>query len=115
MSRATGWRIVSSYIRQNWPVYLTGVSLVAAGSFFAALVPRLVGRITDRLQHGSITTQEMAGFVGLLCLIGVVRVGSGWSGRVIVHRKGRYLTYRLRRQLFEKWGSLSPAYYHRHS
>lgn len=115
MNRTTGWRIVGSYIRQNWPVYLTGISLVAAGSFFAALVPRLVGRITDRLQHGSITTREMAGFVGLLCLIGVVRVATGWSGRVIVHRKGRYLTYRLRRQLFEKWGSLSPAYYHRHS
>ncbi len=111
----SGWRIVGSYIRHNWPVYLVGVGLVAAGSLFAALVPRLVGRITDRLQHGSITTREMTGFVGLICLIGVVRVVSGWGGRIMVHRKGRFLTYHLRRQLFRKWGSLSPAYYHRHS
>src|SRR6185369_4824503 len=115
MRERSAWHIVGTYIRQNWPVYLIGVGLVAAGSFFAALVPRLVGRITDRLQHGSITMGEMAGFVGLICLIGVVRVASGWGGRIMVHRKGRYLTYQLRRQLFKKWGSLSPAYYHRHS
>jgi ATP-binding cassette subfamily B protein len=115
MNHASGWRIVGSYVRQNWPVYLVGTGLVALASLLAALVPRLIGRITDRLQHGGITTREMAVFVGLICLIGVVRVAAGWSGRIIVHRRGRILTYRLRKQLFEKWSTLSPAYYHRHS
>src|SRR5512137_2359471 len=107
--------IVGSYIRQHWFVYLTGIALVAAGSLLAALVPRLVGQVTDRLQHGAITGQEMAGYVGLLCLVGATRVAAGWSGRIMVHRKGRVLTYRLRRQLLEKWSTLSPDYYHRHS
>ena len=111
----TGWRIVRSYIRQHWFVYVAGIALVAAGSLLAALVPRLVGQVTDRLQHGAISAGEMAGYVGLLCLVGATRVAAGWSGRIMVHRKGRVLTYRLRRQLLEKWSTLSPDYYHRHS
>ena len=89
--------------------------MVAGGSLFAAQIPRLIGRVTDSLRDGTLGTSEMAGYVGLIILIGVVRVGTGWGGRVIVHHKGRELTYNLRKQLFEKWGTLSPSYYHRHS
>jgi ATP-binding cassette, subfamily B, multidrug efflux pump len=108
-------RIVGSYLGRHWLVYLAGVALVTAGSLFAALLPRLLGRVTDRLQHGTLGIPEMAGCVGLICLLGVLRVASGWTGRIIVHRKGRILTYRLRRELLAKWGTLSPAYYQRHS
>jgi len=89
--------------------------MVAAGSLFATQIPRLIGSVTDSLRDGTLGTSEMAGYVGLIILIGVVRVGTGWGGRVIVHHKGRELTYNLRKQLFEKWGTLSPSYYHRHS
>jgi ATP-binding cassette subfamily B protein len=111
----TGWGIIRSYVRRHWLVYLAGVTMVATGSLFAALIPRLLGRVTDRLHHGTLGMADLAGYVGLIVLIGIVRVSTGWTGRILVHRKGRFLTYRLRRELFEKWGSLSPTYYHRHS
>ncbi|NMW19718.1 MAG: hypothetical protein HKK66_12010, partial [Chlorobiaceae bacterium] len=111
----SGLRIVGSHIRTHWFTYFAGISMVAAGSLFAAQIPRLIGRVTDSLRDGTLGTSEMAGYVGLIVLIGVVRVGTGWGGRVIVHHKGRELTYDLRKQLFEKWGTLSPSYYHRHS
>ena len=110
----SGLRIVGSHIRNHWLAYFAGISMVASGSLFAAQIPRLIGRVTDSLRNGTLGTSEMAGYVGLIILIGVVRVGTGWGGRVIVHHKGRELTYNLRKQLFEKWGTLSPSYYHRH-
>lgn len=111
----SGWHLVRSYMRRHWVVYLAGMSMVAAGSLFMALIPRLLGRFTDRLRQGDITLAEIAAVVGTLVLVSVLRVATGWAGRITVHRLGRVLTYRLRKELFEKWGTLSPSYYHRHS
>ncbi len=110
-----GLRIVVSYIRLHWLFYLVGISMVAGGSLLAAQIPRLLGSFTDSLRDGRLGSSEMAGYAGLIVLIGLVRVSTGWGGRVLVHHKGRQLTYQLRQQLFEKWGTLSPSYYHRHS
>lgn len=111
----SGINLVNAYIRQNKASYCLGMGLVATGSIFAAQIPRLLGRVTDSLRNGSPGVAEMAGYAGLIVLIGGVRVVAGWSGRVLVHHKGRVLTYRLRKDLFEKWGTLSPSYYHRNS
>ena len=115
MKQVSGWRIVSSYMRRHWLTYLAGMTMVASGSLLMALIPRLLGRFTDRLRAGQLTHSELAGVAGTLILISLARVVTGWVGRIMVHRKGRMLTYQLRRDLFEKWGTLSPAYFHRHS
>jgi len=115
MKQGSGWGIVGYYARRHWLAYLAGVIMVAAGSLFMALIPRLLGNFTDRLRAGHLTGSELAVVAGTLILISVVRVSTGWLGRIAIHRKGRMLTYQLRRELFEKWGSLSPSYYHRHS
>lgn len=111
----SGWGIVRTYLRRHWLVYLTGITLVAAGSLFMALIPRILGRFTDRLRQGSLSPEEIVTVVVTLIVISIARVATGWLGRITVHRKGRMLTYQLRSQLFSKWGTLSPGYYHRHS
>ena len=111
----SGLRIVGSYFRTNWVIYVFGIGMVAFGSLLAAQIPSVLGRVTDCLRDGKLGMSEMAGYVWLIVLIGVVRVATGWGGRVLVHHKGRELTYRLRKELFAKWGTLSPSYYHRHS
>ena len=111
----SGLRIVGSYFRTNWVIYLLGIAMVAAGSLLAAQIPSLLGRVTDSLRDGMLGMTEMTGYVSMIVLIGVLRVATGWGGRVLVHHKGRELTYRLRKELFAKWGTLSPSYYHRHS
>jgi len=111
----SGLRIVGSYFRTNWVIYLLGIAMVAAGSLLAAQIPSLLGRVTDSLRDGKLGMTEMTGYVSMIVLIGVLRVATGWGGRVLVHHKGRELTYRLRKELFAKWGTLSPSYYHRHS
>ena len=111
----SGLRIVGSYFRTNWVIYVFGIGMVAFGSLLAAQIPSVLGRVTDCLRDGKLGMSEMARYVWLIVLIGVVRVATGWGGRVLVHHKGRELTYRLRKELFAKWGTLSPSYYHRHS
>lgn len=111
----SGWHIVRSYIGRYWYVYLAGVSFTAASSFLAVKIPRLLGRFADTLQHGSLTLKGAAEIAGLIIIIGMVRVTLAWTGRMLVHGKGRILTYNLRRDLLQKWGTLSASYYHRHS
>ena len=110
-----GLRIVGLHVRKHWFIYFAGIGMVATASLLAAQIPRLLGIVTDGLRDGTLDTAKMAQYVGLIILIGIVRVATGWGGRVLVHHKGRELTYNLRKQLFEKWGTLSPSYYHRHS
>ncbi len=111
----SGLLVVGSYIRRNWVVYSVGISLVAVGSLVSAQIPRLLGRFTDSLRNGTLGASDISGYVWLIVTIGVARVSAGWCGRILVHRKGRQLTYRLRKELFDKWVTLSPSYYHRNS
>lgn len=111
----SGWHIVRSYIGRYWYVYLAGVSFTALSSFLAVKIPRQLGRFADTLQHGSLTLKGAGEIAGLIILIGVCRVILAWTGRMLVHGKGRILTYNLRRDLLQKWGTLSASYYHRHS
>lgn len=110
-----GRHIVRSYIGHNWTVYLAGVSLTAASSLLAVMIPRVLGSFADRLQHGTMNITATAGIAGVIIAIGLTRVTLAWTGRMLVHAKGRVLTYNLRRDLLKKWGTLSPAYYHQHS
>lgn len=111
----SNFRLVTSYIRQHWCVFLIGVIMVALASLLMAVIPRILGDITNKLQHGTLTMAEMARYIKIICAVGLLRVLTGWGGRILIHQKGRTLTYTLRRRLFEKWNSLSPAYFHRHS
>lgn len=111
----SGFRLITAYFRQHWFIYLTGTFMVALASLLMAVIPRILGDITNQLQRGTLGQPEMAHFIKIICAIGLLRVLTGWGGRLLIHQKGRILTYTLRRRLFEKWNTLSPAYYHRHS
>ncbi len=111
----SGWHIMRSYIYRNRLAYSVAVVIIATSSLLSVSIPRLLGRFADRLQHGSLNISETAGFAGLLILIGIGRVSAAWTGRTVSHRRGRILTYYLRRDLLRKWSALSPAYYHGHS
>jgi ATP-binding cassette, subfamily B, multidrug efflux pump len=108
----SGWDIVRTYIRQNRATYLIGTSLTAAASLLAVLVPWLLGRFADRLGKGNLSTTDAAVVSVLIAAICTIRIAIWWLGRIMIHRKGRMLTYLLRKRLFEKWNSLSPEYYH---
>ncbi len=111
----SGWGIIRSFFYENWIAYIIAVQLIAASSCLSVSIPWLVGRLTDRLQRGGLSIAEAAHFSVAIIVIVLVKMVMARSGRTTVQRKSRLLTYRLRRQLFQKWAVLSPAYYHRHS
>ncbi|GAM10284.1 putative multidrug resistance ABC transporter ATP-binding/permease protein YheI [Geobacter sp. OR-1] len=111
----SNFRLVTSYIRQHWFIFLSGIIMVALASLLMAVIPRILGDITNQLQRGTLSMAEMARYIKIICGVGLLRVLTGWGGRLLIHQRGRTLTYTLRRRLFEKWNSLSPAYFHRHS
>lgn len=113
--KSSGWRIVSSYLHRHSLVYSVAIAIIASSSLLAVQIPRQLGRFADQLQHGRLTVAGTAGFAAILILLGLGRVTAAWTGRTLSHRRGRILTYELRRDLLKKWTTLSPAYYHGHS
>jgi ATP-binding cassette subfamily B protein len=111
----SGWRIVSSYIRKHWLVYSVAITIIASSSLLAVQIPKQLGHFADKLQHGTLTVAGTTVFAGILVLLGIGRVTAAWTGRTLSHRRGRTLTYELRRDLLKKWTTLSPTYYHGHS
>jgi ATP-binding cassette subfamily B protein len=108
----SGWEIIRTYIRENRATYLTGVSLTATASLLAVTVPWLLGRFADRLGAGTLSAGDTLRFAAVIAVVSATRIVLWWLGRIMIHRKGRMLTYQLRKRLFEKWNSLSPEYYH---
>lgn len=108
----SGWGIVRTYIWQNRATYLTGISLTATASLLAVSVPWLLGRFADRLGKGAIRSEDAALFAVLIAAVCTIRILLWWLGRIMIHRKGRILTYELRKRLFAQWNNLSPEYYH---
>jgi len=108
---SSGWDIVRTYVRENRATYLIGVSLTAVASLLAVLVPWLLGRFADRLVKGTLVSNDVVLFSVVIITVCAVRVATWWLGGIMILRKGRILTYQLRKRLFEKWNSLSPEYY----
>lgn len=111
----SGLRIIASHTWRNPGTYAAGFGMVAASSLLTTWIPRLLGQVTDILRQGRPRLADIGAFAVAILLIGALRVFTGWAGRVLVHLKGRELAYRLRRELFDKWCTLSPSYYHRKS
>ena len=112
---SSGWALVLSYLKKHWWIYFIAVVLIIGSSRLAVWIPRLIGRFTDQLQKGTLGFHEAAHFGVLLVLVGFFRVITLWAGRIIINGHGRILVYNLRKQLLEKWSTLSRSYYHRHS
>jgi ATP-binding cassette subfamily B protein len=111
----SGWSIIRSYLYRHWFVYGVAITIIASSSLLAVMIPRQLGRFADLLQHGALTISGTAQFAAILILLGCGRVTAAWTGRTLSHRRGRILTYELRRDLLKKWTTLSPTYYHGHS
>ena len=92
-------------------LYLIGVSLTTVSSLLAVVVPWLLGRFADRFAKGTPDVHDVAVFVAIIAAVCAVRILTWWWGGIMILRKGRFLTYQLRRQLFKKWSDLSPEYY----
>ncbi|NTW57456.1 MAG: ABC transporter ATP-binding protein, partial [Chlorobiaceae bacterium] len=111
----SGFGIVTSHVRKNALVYSAGIGMVAGSSVLSAQIPRLLGVATDQLRSAKPELAEIGFIACMILFFGVLRVFTGWAGRVLVHMKGRELTYVLRKNMFEKWCAMKPAYYHHNS
>jgi ATP-binding cassette, subfamily B, multidrug efflux pump len=110
-----GWHILGDYLRKHAASYATAITLVALSSALAAIIPKLVGDLSDRFATGTLTLQSAKHTAFLVFLVGGARVVLGWQGRLITAQHGRRLTYDIRDALFRKWETLTPSYYHGHS
>jgi len=106
-----GWNIIYTYAREHWVTYLAGVLLMAGASLLAVLVPWLLGQFADKFAKETPDAKDVAVFAMIIAAVCAVRVLTWWMGGLLILRKGRFLTYELRRKLFKKWSDLPPVYF----
>ena len=114
-TQRNGWPILSRYIAEHPLAYATAVGSVALSSVLAAIIPLQVGHLADVYAAGSLTRQAAEWTAFWILLVGSVRVVFGWLGRFLTAQHGRRIIFHIREQLFQKWETLTPSYYHQHS
>ena len=113
--RPSGWPILGRYVLQHPWTYAIAVSSMALSSILAAVIPKQVGHLADVYNAGALTLRAAEWMAFWIFLVAGVRVTLGWLGRFLIAQHGRKLTFLIREELFKKWETLTPSYYHRHS
>jgi ATP-binding cassette subfamily B protein len=108
----SGWYLILDYFREHPFVYLFSTASIAGSSVLAVFIPRIVGSFADTFKNGLLTPSGAYHFGLLILITGIGRVSLGCIGRIISAQHGRIITYKIRNQLFKKWETLTPAYYH---
>jgi ATP-binding cassette subfamily B protein len=111
----SGWPILGRYIVDHPWAYVVAVLSIALSSVLAAIIPKLVGHLADTYNAGHLSLWAAERTALWILLVGSVRVTTGWLGRFLTAQHGRKITFSIREQLFSKWETLTPAYYHQHS
>jgi ATP-binding cassette subfamily B protein len=113
--RKSGWYLLWEYAREHPFIYFVAIASIGGSSILAVWIPRLIGQFTDTFKGGGLSLKGAERYALVILAVGIARVSFGWLGRVLAAQHGRIITYKVREKLFEKWESLSPAYYHGHS
>ena len=113
--RKSGWYLLWEYFREHPVIYFVAIASIAGSSVLAVFIPRIIGTFADSFNNGTLTVASAQRFGLWVLIVGLFRVTLGWLGRVLSAQHGRIIMYKVREALFQKWGTLSPSYYHGHS
>lgn len=104
--RNLGW-----FILQEKKSYLIGIAALLIIAVLRLYPPYAVGLVIDRISSQSLTTAQLAGWLGILGVISLVLYGLRYLWRIELFGAGARLTRSLRDRLFRHLARLSPAFY----
>lgn len=82
--------------------------------YMQLFIPRIIGKVTNGIQDGSITSQGilhlMWSLIGITVIMGLCRIG--W--RYCIIGSSRKIERDVRQEIFEKWVTLDNQYFNQH-
>ncbi|SIQ26185.1 ATP-binding cassette, subfamily B, multidrug efflux pump [Aeromonas sp. RU39B] len=104
-----GW-----FFREQWRCYVTAIVLLMMVAAMTAIPPKIVGQVVDGVTRGDLSTSQLAGWLALLLLLGVIIYVLRYIWRVTLFGAAYRLAFVLRNRLFEHFCAMSPDFYQRH-
>lgn len=104
-----GW-----FFREQWRRYVTAIVLLMMVAAMTAIPPKIVGQVVDGVTRGDLSTSQLAGWLALLLLLGVIIYVLRYIWRVTLFGAAYRLAFVLRNRLFEHFCAMSPDFYQRH-
>lgn len=107
-------RLIIDFIKENKYKYLLGIIFILIVDTLQLVFPKILGYITDDLQNGSITTQMILGYIGLILAVSFGMVVFRFLFRIYIFGTEKKLEYQLRKKLFNHLLTLSNRFYNTH-
>ncbi|MHB1419379.1 MAG: ABC transporter ATP-binding protein [Bacillota bacterium] len=101
------------FLKHKWR-YLVGIIWLVLTDLLQLVTPRLLGNFADEFQLGTLRTQSLLRYAGLIVLLAVGIAFFRYLWRVYVNGTARYLEYDLRNRLFQHLERLSPSFFDQH-
>lgn len=104
-------RLLTQFLKRKWYVYVSGILFIAAANIVQVYYPKLIGQFTDELDRQGLTGDAVVHYGMLLLAVGVGYVVLGGIGQLHIMYAGRLFEFHTRKQLFDKFTSLTESFY----
>lgn len=106
----TFWRLSEFLSKHKWQ-YIIGVLVLLIVDGLQLIPPRIIGIVTDGLTDGTITTNYILAYAGIVVLVAAFIAVLRYVWRMLVMGAARDLEFWLRNKFFSHLETLSPSFY----
>ncbi|WP_138495970.1 ABC transporter ATP-binding protein [Paenibacillus pinistramenti] len=107
------FRLLTDYLRINKKLYLLAVLLIIASNSILALLPKVLGEVTDGLKAGSLGQSGIRRYSLILLAIAVFYGAFFGIGQFTIMRLGRRFEFLTRGRIFTQFSRLSEDFFSR--
>ncbi|MGN7410305.1 MULTISPECIES: ABC transporter ATP-binding protein [unclassified Sporosarcina] len=101
-----GW-----FFKQRKKHYAIGIAALVLVSILQLLPPKIIGYIVDDITKGTLTANQMMKWLVILAIAGVAMYVFRYLWRVMIFGSSIVLARTIRKQLFDHFLKMSPAFY----
>jgi len=107
---------LSKYVLAQWPLFVIALAFTVASNFLALLGPRFSGAAIDAIElSGGVDFSAVYENIGYMLCCYVVSAVLSYALSVIMVRLSQRITYKMRKQVFEKLTTLPVGYFDTHA
>ena len=107
---------LSKYVLAQWPLFVIALAFTVASNFLALLGPRFSGAAIDAIElSGGVDFSAVYENIGYMLCCYVISAVLSYALSVIMVRLSQRITYKMRKQVFEKLTTLPVGYFDTHA
>ena len=106
--------ILWQFIRENIRRYLVGIIVLIGVDVIQLIMPKIIGRVADRLQEGHLAASDLSRFSLCIVALALAMAVGRYVWRMKVMGAARLMDCGLRGKLFLKLQTLSAEYFNKH-